>query len=154
MTTRSILSHSWRWALALGVLLALVGAAFPQETDVPHVPPGGLLAMTGFLIFCFITIVVMYVYMALALQTIATKTNTENAWLAWIPVVNIILMLNIAKKPIWWFILFLIPVVNIVIAILVWMGVAEARNKPNWWGILVIVPGIGIIVPGYLAWSD
>jgi hypothetical protein len=45
-------------------------------------------------------------------------------------------------------------VVNIVIAILVWMGVAEARNKPNWWGILVIVPGIGIIVPGYLAWSD
>jgi len=43
--------------------------------------------------------------MALSLQTIATKTNTENAWLAWIPVVNLILMLNIAKKPIWWFIL-------------------------------------------------
>ena len=57
-----------------------------------------------------------------------------------------ILLLNIAKKPIWWFILFLIPLVNIIIAILVWMGVAEARNKPNWWGILLIVPVIGIIV--------
>ena len=95
-----------------------------------------------------------YVYIALALQTIATKTNTGNAWLAWIPIVNLVLMLNIAKKPIWWFILLLIPLVNIVMIILVWMGIAEARNKPNWWGILMIVPVVNIIVPGYLAWSD
>jgi hypothetical protein len=63
-------------------------------------------------------------------------------------------MLNIAKKPIWWIILFLIPLVNIVFIVLVWMGIAEARNKPNWWGILLIVPVANIIVPGYLAWSD
>lgn len=95
-----------------------------------------------------------YVYMALALQTIAKKTNTENPWLAWIPIVNIILMLNVAKKPLWWIILCLVPLVNIVIFIIVWMAIAEARGKPNWWGILLIVPIVGIIVPGYLAWSD
>jgi len=95
-----------------------------------------------------------YVYTALALMTIATKTNTQNGWLAWIPIANIVLMLNIAKKPIWWIILFLIPLVNIVIIVLVWMGIAEARNKPSWWGILFIVPVINLIVPGYLAWSD
>jgi hypothetical protein len=44
--------------------------------------------------------------------------------------------------------------VNIVFIIIVWMGIAEARNKPNWWGILLIVPVANIIVPGYLAWSD
>ena len=95
-----------------------------------------------------------YVYMSLALQTIATKTSTENAWLAWIPIANIFLMLSIAKKPMWWFVLFLVPLVNIVIAIMVWMAVAEARHKPNWWGILTIVPGVNLVVPGYLAWSD
>jgi hypothetical protein len=142
------------WLLALSVSLIPLVSAFAQDTDTPRIPTGGLLAMTGFLIVCLVMTLVMYVYMALALQTIATKTNTENAWLAWIPIVNIILMLNVAKKPIWWFILFLIPLVNIVIAILVWMGVAEARNKPNWWGILLIIPVVGIIVPGYLAWSD
>jgi hypothetical protein len=63
-------------------------------------------------------------------------------------------MLNIAQKPVWWFILFLIPLVNIVIAIIVWMAIAEARHKPNWWGILMIVPVVNLIVPGYLAWSD
>jgi hypothetical protein len=55
---------------------------------------------------------------------------------------------------VWWFILMLIPLVNIVVFILVWMGIAEARQKPNWWGILVIVPFFGLIVPAYLAWSD
>jgi hypothetical protein len=87
-------------------------------------------------------------------MTIAAKTNTPNGWLAWIPIANIILMLNIARKPIWWIVLFLIPLVNIVMIILVWMGVAEARNKPSWWGILIIVPIVNLIVPGYLAWSD
>ncbi len=105
---------------------------------------------TTFLLFC----AAGYVYTALALMTIATKTNTQNGWLAWIPIANIVLMLNIAKKPIWWIILLLIPLVNIVMFILVWMGIAEARNKPSWWGILLIVPLVGLIVPGYLAWSD
>jgi hypothetical protein len=63
-------------------------------------------------------------------------------------------MLNVAKKPLWWILLFLVPLVNIVIAIMVWMAVAEARNKPNWWGILTVVPFVNLIVPGYLAWSD
>lgn len=108
----------------------------------------------GFMLFFLLMLLAGYVYMALALQTIAQKTNTENAWLAWIPIVNIILMLAIAQKPIWWIVLFLIPLVNIVMAIIVWMAIAEARNKPSWWGILWIVPVVNIIVPGYLAWSD
>jgi hypothetical protein len=116
---------------------------------------GAAAAVAGVMIVVFLVFAaVLYVYIALALQTIAKKTNTENAWLAWIPIVNIILMLNIAKKPLWWFILFLIPLVNIVIMIIVWMAIAEARGKPSWWGILMIVPLVNLIVPGYLAWSD
>jgi hypothetical protein len=114
----------------------------------------GLFAGGMFLVFFFVLVAAAYVYMSLALQTIAQKTNTENAWLAWIPIANIILMLNIARKPIWWIILFLIPIANIVVAILVWMAIAEARGKPNWWGILMIVPVVNLIVPGYLAWVD
>jgi hypothetical protein len=114
----------------------------------------GMFAGGMFLVFFLVLGGAAYVYISLALQTIAQKTNTANGWLAWIPIANIILMLNIAKKPIWWIILLLIPLVNIVMMILVWMGVAEARSKPNWWGILMIVPLVNLIVPGYLAWSD
>jgi hypothetical protein len=136
-----------------GALVAILMSArgvFAQSSE--SVPSAALSGVV--LLFLLVFGLGCYIYMSLALQTIATKTGTDNAWLAWIPIANLFLMLMVAKKPLWWFLLFLIPLVNIVMAILVWMAVAEARGKPNWWGILTIVPFVGLIVPGYLAWSD
>jgi hypothetical protein len=138
---------------ALVVMLLSATAVFAQDSSSSDGTMPALFA-GGMLLFFLVFAAACYVYVALALSTIATKTNTENPWLAWIPIANVVLMLNIAKKPIWWIILFFIPIVSIVIAIIVWMGVAEARGKPNWWGILLIVPVVGLIVPGYLAWAD
>ena len=98
--------------------------------------------------------VILYVYFAVCLMLIANKTNTPNSWLAWIPIANIYLMCKVAGKPGWWVILFFIPFVNIVIYIIVWMKVAEARKKPGWLGILMIIPFVNLIVPGYLAFSE
>ena len=138
---------------ALSILATLVLVpAIPLFADESS---GQGAAMGGAFMLVFVLIAIAaYVYSALAFQTIAQKTNTENAWWAWVPILNVILMLNIAKKPIWWIILLFIPLVNLVILIIVMMAIAEARNKPSWWGILLIVPVVGIIVPGYLAWSD
>ncbi len=105
-------------------------------------------------LFGIIVFLVIYAYLAYSLQVIADKTNTENSWLAWIPIANIYLMCKIAGKPGWWFILFLIPIVNIVIGIIVLMKIAELRGKPGWVGILWILPVVGLIIPGYLAFSD
>ena len=138
--------------VALGMFVP-AGALLAQMSENEGAA-AGLAVLGGMLFFLLAILAVFYVYMSLALQTIAKKTNTENAWLAWIPIVNIILMLNIAKKPLWWILLFFVPLVSIVILIIVWMQIAVARNKPNWWGILLIVPVVGLIVPGYLAWSD
>ena len=148
MKARSRILSRMGWLLTLAAILIFATTAAAQDDRVPTAMLG------GFLFIACVIFLEMYVYVALALQTIATKTNTENAWLAWIPIVNIILMCNIAKKPVWWIILCLIPLVNIVIFIILWMGIAEARGKPNWWGILMIVPVVSLIVPGYLAWSD
>jgi hypothetical protein len=133
-------------ALLMFLLFAI--PAFAQDNQMRRIA-----AASGFFMFFLVFGAAVYIYFALALYTIAQKTNTENPWLAWIPIANIILILNIAKKPIWWIILFFIPLV-VVVAVLVWMGVAEARNKPGWWGILMIVPLVNLIVPGYLAWAD
>jgi len=136
--------------VAFVTVLLWSGEALAQRSDNAF---AAALAGT-FMLFFLGILLIGYVYMALALQTIADKTSTQNAWLAWIPIANIFLMLDIAKKPMWWFILFLIPLVNIVIAIMVWMGIAVARHKPDWWGILMIVPIVNLVVPGYLAWAD
>ena len=140
-----------RTTLFVPLALTLLAAA-PVFADQPS---GAQAAAMGaaFLVFLLLAIA-CFVYFALALKTIAEKTNTENSWWAWIPIIQAVLMLNIARKPVWWILLFFIPFVNIVIAIIVWMAIAEARNKPSWWGILAIIPVANLIVPGYLAWSD
>lgn len=96
----------------------------------------------------------IYTYLASCLQIIAVKTDTENGWLAWIPIANIYLTCKIAGKPGWWLLLLLIPVVNIFISIIVWVEIAKARNKSDWLGILMIVPIVNLIVLGYLAFSE
>jgi hypothetical protein len=141
---------SW---LGCGVILATVVLtpilALAQSDEMPSA--GMSMAVGAVILICALA---AYVYVALAVQTIANKTNTPNSWLAWIPIANIILLLNVAQKPVWWIVLFLIPLVSLIMAIIVWMAVAERRGKPSWWGIMLIVPVMNVIMPGYLAWSD
>ena len=147
---KSIVGVPFRFTwVCLSVLALLTSAARAQNNDAAVAGLG-----MGILFFFILIALAFYVYVSLALQTIAAKTNTENGWLAWIPIANVFLMLSIAKKPMWWFLLFLVPLVNIVMAIMVWMAMAEARGKPSWWGILTIVPVANLVVPGVLAWSD
>lgn len=99
-------------------------------------------------------ILIMYAYLAYCLQIIASKTQTENGWLAWIPIVNFFLMCKVANRPIWWALLIFIPFVNIFILIALWMAIAAARNKPVWLGIFIIIPLANLILSSYLAFSE
>ena len=105
-------------------------------------------------LFSFLIGIAIYVYVAYSIMVIANRTNTENSWFAWVPILNLYLLCKIADKPGWWLILFLIPLVNIVISIIVWMRIAEKMGKPSWLGILWVIPPLGLIVVGYLAFSD
>ena len=102
----------------------------------------------------FLPSLAVYIWLALCLYIIANKTNTPNALLAWIPIANIYLMCKITREPGWWTILFFIPLINLVILIIVWMGIARVRNQPSWLGILMIIPGVNLIIPGVFAFSE
>lgn len=97
---------------------------------------------------------VSYIYTSLCFHKIANKTNTPFAWFAWLPVLSIFLMLMIAKKSFWWFVLLLIPLVNLVCIIIICMEIAKMRNKPGWLGILMMLPFVNFFVIGYLAFSS
>lgn len=129
--------------------------SYSTSTNVSPEAAGAAVAIFGgIMLFLFVIFLVFYIYFAICLMKMAKKTGTPNAWMAWVPIANCFLMLMIAKKPLWWFILFLIPFVNIVISILVWMAIAKELGKPEWLGVLMIVPVANIIIPGYLAFSN
>ena len=48
----------------------------------------------------------------------------------------------------------LIPGVNIVIAIIVWMKICELRGRPNWWAILFLIPVVNIVILALLAFQE
>ena len=118
-----------------------------------YIQPWNMLAFMFSGLWSLLSLAI-YAYVAFCLYTIAKKTNTENPWLAWIPIANIVLACQIAGKPWWWVFFFFIPIANIVFAILVMWKVAEARNKPGWLGILMIVPIANLVVCGIIAFAD
>lgn len=67
-------------------------------------------------------------------------------WAAIIPFYNLIVMLEIAGKPIWWVILFFIPFVNFVIFILVAIALAKSFGKGAGFGIGIAFLGF-IFIP-------
>jgi hypothetical protein len=50
-------------------------------------------------------------------------------WASIIPIYNLIVILEIAGKPLWWFILLLIPFVNIIVFIIVLVSFARNFGK-------------------------
>ena len=127
---------------------ALASALLLLQDEVPS----GLLG--AFLGAYFLFLLVLYVFTGYCLMLIANKTGTPNGWWAIVPILNLILMVQIAQKPIWWILLMFIPLVNIIIAVVIFMAIAERRGKPAWWGILMLVPVVNLIILGALAFSD
>lgn len=105
-------------------------------------------------LFGLVIVVAIYAYVAICLQKMAEKTNTGDTWWAWVPILNILLMLKIGQKPLWWIILLLIPLVNIVIGIVVWVAICNNLNKSPLLVIGLLIPLVNFIVLGYLAFSD
>jgi hypothetical protein len=73
-------------------------------------------------------------------------------WAAIIPIYNAIVIIQIAGKPAWWFLLYLIPIVNIVIAVIVMLNLARSFGKGTGFALgLIFLSGIFIPI---LAWGD
>ena len=66
--------------------------------------------------------------MIASLWKVFTKAG-EPGWAAIVPIYNTIVILKIAGKPWWWFLLMLIPLVNFVIMIIAIVALAKNFGK-------------------------
>ncbi|MBI4691468.1 MAG: tetratricopeptide repeat protein [Nitrospirae bacterium] len=105
-----------------------------------------------FLIFLLIGIA-FYIFNSLCLFLIAKKLNVPMPWLAWIPFVQVWIIVASAGKKWWWIFILLIPIVNIVVFTYLWMCITENLGRNKWLGLLLLVPVIGFIWMGVLAFS-
>jgi len=90
-------------------------------------------------------------FMIAAWWKVFTKAG-KPGWAAIVPIYNLIVLLEIAGKPLWWILLMLIPLVNIVVGIIVY--VAFARNFGKGVGFALGLIFLGFIFFPILAWGD
>lgn len=81
---------------------------------------------------------------------IFTKAG-KPGWAVIIPIYNVIVLLQIVDKPLWWFFMFLIPIVNIVFGIIVLYNLVLKFGQPGWHVILALF--LSIFYFPYLAFS-
>lgn len=123
----------------------------------------GLIAFLGVLFFIFVIgLLLVYIYTAICLYFIAKKTQTENPWLAFIPIANIFLMAMIARQHWGWalglLLVNIIPFVGSLVSFgimiyLLWK-ISEQRNVNGALSLLMIIPVVNLIYIGYLAFKD
>ncbi len=81
------------------------------------------------------------VFIIAAVWKVFSKAG-KPGWAAIVPIYNAIMMLEIVGRPAWWFILMLIPLVNIVIAIIVVLDLAKSFGQGSGFaiGLLLLSP--------------
>lgn len=126
---------------------------------------GAVAALVATAIFvALVLFAAVYIYGALALQTIAKRTKHGPSWMAWVPIANILLILKIAKLQWQWIFALLLVTIPHTGKLLVLAGmiyvlwkICEIRHRPGWWALFIAIPGIGaiwhLVLLGILAWS-
>jgi hypothetical protein len=72
-------------------------------------------------------------------------------WKSIVPVYNVIVLLDIVGRPLWWIVLTLIPVVNVVILAVLYVDLAKSFGKSTGFGIGLLL--LGFIFAPMLAFN-
>ena len=110
-----------------------------------------LSGLKQYLILGLVFGVVVYIYLGITLSIIARKTGAAGAAMAWVPILNMLLMCRIARKSGLFFFLLFVPFVNLIVFAMVWMSIARVRGKSPVLGLLIVLPPINLLVPALMA---
>ena len=98
--------------------------------------------MQGYGMITWVVILAMIVFQIAAWWKMFAKAGIPG-WAAIVPIYNIVVLIQVAGKPVWWIILCLIPIVNIIVLLLISIGVAKNFGK----GALF---GVGLFLLGFI----
>lgn len=111
------------------------GATWTTTTvTTTSVDPVTALLLSGPMTVLFLVIGVLMLVSEWKLYAMAGKPG----WAAIVPIYNVIVMLQIVSRPVWWILLLFVPFVNIVVGIIVLLDFAKAYGKSVGYGVLML----------------
>ena len=128
--------------LAISPLLGAISNTHPYGYESQATEGGLALLLGGAIIFIYALFFGLLIIMVVSMWIIFEKAG-KPGWVAIVPIYNLIIWLEIVKKPIWWIILFFIPMVNLVISFMLSYYLALAFGKRIGFTIgLILLPFI------------
>ena len=119
-------------------------AHFSEKYPDSDYTAGGFKA--GFFIFSIfigllLNIIILFWLITVEAQWKIFKKAGRQGWESLIPIYNTIIFLQICQKPTWWFFLLLIPIVNLIVAIIVLHGLSLTFGKTEGFTVgLIFLP--------------
>jgi len=111
---------------------------------------GGALA--GAFVGAYMLVYALIAVFMLVTTWILFQKAGKPGWACLIPIYNIIVMLEIIDRPLWWIVLYFVPLANVIIGIMVTFDLAKAFGKDIGYGFgLLFLP---IIFMPILAFGD
>ena len=134
----------------------------PQSVDFAGAMGALGFVFGAYMVLVLVAVVVVYIMMAMSLMRISQKTKIGTPWFAWVPILNSILLLNLAGLSGWYVVLILvlagIPILGwialVLFSVYIWMKVSVVCKKPDYLGLLAAIPPMTILLLLYLAYSD
>jgi hypothetical protein len=105
----------------------------------------------GAVIFVLLLALAVYVFYGYCLGLIFQKAG-QPLWAGFVPIYNTYIILKIIGRPGWWLLLFLIPFVNFVVSIIMYVDLAKAFGKGTGYGLALFFLSF-IFIP-ILAFND
>lgn len=151
--THKALGKNIQFGKAIGPVLLIIGAIRILGVVATIISWGGdalyfvlPYQVINILADCFIATMVLVAAGTWYMFEKAGKTG----WACLIPIYNLIVMLDIAKKPTWWVAMFFIPIANIVFMIMMLDGISKNFGKDSGFTVgLVFLGQIFFAVLGY-----
>jgi hypothetical protein len=95
----------------------------------------------------------VYLLYCLCLRNVCVNAGSKPGLLIWLPVLQLFPLLRAAKMPIWWFIVFFLPALNILAHLLWCVRIAQACGKGLLSALMLFLPVTNILALLYLAFS-
>ncbi len=93
-----------------------------------QIDPAALQAAAGISAGFLIFMLAFAVLMIASMWKVFTKAG-KPGWAAIVPIYNIVVMLEMVRKPMWWIAMFFIPFANFIFMILLYVELAKAYGK-------------------------
>lgn len=122
--------------------------AWGEEAEEALSASAGSGAGVGIALLIWLAVIVLLIAGSWKIFTKAGKPG----WAVLVPIYNLIVMFQIVGRPLWWIVLFFVPFVNLVVAVILCIDLAKRFGKDVGYGLGLAFLGF-IFIP-MLGFSD